>query len=69
MSVQLWVPWVVAPHLKVKGLGKDGKLAQEEWHLNEAKVNAPGFCLVGGPQRRQPMESLSMREMRSSCLT
>lgn len=32
------------PHLKVKG--KDGKLAQEEWHMDEAKGNAPGFCLA-----------------------
>lgn len=45
MSGQSWVPWVGDPHIKAKGLGKKGKLAQEEWNVNEIKVNAPGFCL------------------------
>lgn len=45
MSGQLWVPWVEDPHIKAKGLGKERKLAQEEWNVTETKVNAPGFCL------------------------
>lgn len=40
------MPWGATPHLKVKGLGKDGKLAQEEWHMDEGKGNAPGFRLA-----------------------
>ena len=26
-SVSMWVPWGATPHLRVKSLGKDGKLA------------------------------------------
>lgn len=43
MSGQLWVPRVEDPHIKAKGLGKEGKLAQ--WNVTESKGNAPGFCL------------------------
>lgn len=35
--------WVEDPHIKAKGLGKEGKLVQE-WNVTENKVKAPGFC-------------------------
>lgn len=39
------MPWEAVPYIKVKGLGKDGKLPRAEWYVNEAKVNAPGCYL------------------------
>lgn len=61
------MPWVAAPHTKLKGLDKDGKLAQEEWHAKKVKVNALGFCLVKEVHGEGSLlESLPIKETRSA---